>query len=218
MKLSSCINIFRYSILKTILFNLYYLPLSRALSFPLKVYHGVKVKSLGRRSAMKLLDSKAVIRIGKKGSFGMGRKTYWCVSKSGTLTFHGDAIFSKGTQLIVNGNIEFGKSYSNNVNCIINSSKNIVFGDDVLIGWESTIIDGDGHEIISNGVPSERSEEIIIGNHVWIASYTRILKGSEIRDNSVVAMNALVSKKFCEENILIGGINKKINEKIDWRK
>lgn len=170
----------------------------------------------GRKSVE--IRSKCRIHIGSNGSFAMGGVTYWSISQNAKMVFWGDATFSKGTQLICDGVIEFGQNFYCNFNCIINSGKYISFGDDVLVGWEVTILDGDGHNILKQNVVTEKYQNIVVGNHVWIASYAKILKGSHICDNSVIAMNSLCSKSFSDSNIMIGGINKIINTNIDWSK
>ena len=48
-------------------------------------------------------------------------------------------------------------------------------------------------------------KDIIIGDHVWVGAYAKILKGSVIPNNCIVGLNALVTKKFDTETSTIGG-------------
>ena len=120
--------------------------------------------------------------------------------------------------LLGGGGFEFGNHFYCNANCILNAGERICFGDDVLLGWNCTIIDGDGHTIASECREKTRNESIEIGNHVWLASGVTILKGSRIADGSVVAANGCVSKKYESKNLLIGGFNKVLRKGVCWER
>lgn len=95
----------------------------------------------------------------------------------------------------------------------------IEIGKDCMFADNIDLRTGDSHSII-NSITNKRinyAEDIIIGDHVWIASHVSILKGVRISDNSVVATRAVLTKSFEEKNILIGGIPaKKLKENINW--
>ena len=114
------------------------------------------------------------------------------------------------------GGIIFGDNFYCNANCIINAGKSLTFGDNVLMGWNCTVLDGDGHSLIDKNGMTGRFDPVYIGNHVWCASDTKILKGSFISDDSVVAAGACISKKFRENRLLLGGFNKILRGNIDW--
>lgn len=215
MKISEAFKII-LDLPKTIFINLYYLPLKRAIKLPIRVSHDVKIGALGKRDSIKLIDDSR-ISIGKGGSFALGSNSYWYIGKNGKIIFDGNATFSRGVQIIANGNIKFGKNFWCNANCIINSGKNIEFGNDVLLGWNVNILDGDGHTVIYSGLESKSYEDIYISHKVWIASGAIVLKGSYLRENTIVAAKGLVSRKFNEENILIGGNNIIIRKDVEWR-
>jgi len=62
-------------------------------------------------------------------------------------------------------------------------------------------------------------ENIDIGNNVWIGCRNTILKGSRIKDNSVIGANSLINKEFEKENVLIAGNPAKIvRENIRWER
>jgi acetyltransferase-like isoleucine patch superfamily enzyme len=95
----------------------------------------------------------------------------------------------------------------------------IIIGKDCMFAYNIDLRTGDSHSIIDS-MTNERinyAQDIVIGNHVWIASHVSILKGGCISNNSVVATRAVVTKSFNDENILIGGIPaKKIKQNINW--
>lgn len=51
---------------------------------------------------------------------------------------------------------------------------------------------------------------------MWICSEVKILKGVVISDYSVIAMGSLVTRKFFETNVLIGGNPAKVIEHGIW--
>lgn len=203
---------------KTLLFNFYYLPVKDAIKLPFHVDYRTKIQSLGKRDSVVLRDPNKKIRIGGKGSFALGGRTYWCVSSTGKIVFEGAASFCKGTQIICGGGLIIGDGFYCNADCVLNCSRRISIGQDCLLGWKCTIIDGDGHSIVWRGNKQEKSEDIIIGDHIWLASHVSVLKGSEIKNDTVVAFGGLVSHKYVEGNVLLGGNNQVLKREISWMK
>ena len=70
-----------------------------------------------------------------------------------------------------------------------------------------------------NAVQKDNCKEVIIGNHVWIASDVQILKGSVIADGSVVGCHSVVLGKFQEPSVLVGGYPARVLQKnVTWKK
>lgn len=94
----------------------------------------------------------------------------------------------------------------------------IVVGKDCMFSNNIIVRTGDSHSIIDTNI-NERlnpSKSITIGNHVWIASWVRILKGVKINDNSVIAIGSIVTTDI-PGNCIAGGVPAKvIKEKINW--
>lgn len=134
------------------------------------------------------------------------------------MIFHGRACLGRGVQIVSGGELEFGKNFYCNADCIINAQKRISFGDNCILGWRCTVIDGDGHYIIKNGVRQSKTEAIEIGSHVWLGAEVTVLKGSQIKDDTVVAAKACVSKKLDSGNLMLVGANKIVASDISWEK
>lgn len=201
---------------KTLYFNMYYFPFLKALKLPVIVAPDVKLLNMGSKDGLELNFKKRVY-LGYGESFALGGETCWSLVGDGKICFKGSAIIGKGTQIIcVGGGITFGDNFYCNANCIINAGKSLIFGDSVLMGWNCTVLDGDGHNLIDKNGVIKRFDPISIGNHVWCAADTKILKGSLISDDSVVAAGACISKKFQKSRLLLGGYNKILRENIDW--
>ncbi len=209
---------YAWSIPKTIYFNLRCLPFSLAIKLPFYIHYNVKLGEL-HKGIIKI-DApikRFMIKYGVGGVKGIDshRSQIWL--QKGRITFNGTALFAEGCSIRNNGEIVFGNNFGGGKNCFISCSKQIVFGDDILMAWNGTVRDSDGHTVLYEGVPQESFKPVIIGNHVWLAAETHVLKGVRIGDNSIVAYRSLVNKAFDEEGILIGGSPaKKLKDSVNW--
>lgn len=95
----------------------------------------------------------------------------------------------------------------------------ISIGDDCLFAHEIEIWSTDAHKIYD--LVSQKlinpSQDITIGNHVWIGRYASVNKGAVIPDGCVVGANSFVNKVFDEKNCIIAGTPAKIVKRnIRW--
>lgn len=216
------------SIPKMIFFNFKVFPMKIAIKLPIFIAYNVKIEGCYRDSIIINGNiSRFMIRINiNEGSVGINNSlkgnAFLKLSKNSKLIFNGKATFARGISIrLENGIIEFGKNFECNRHCFFSSNKSIVFGDNVLIGWNVNIRDSDGHKLYDMGKGEITNEDrtIKIGNKVWIGSCTDILKGSKIEDECVVGYRSCVTKKFDESNCIIAGYPAKIVRKnIKWEK
>ncbi|WP_297830180.1 acyltransferase [uncultured Rikenella sp.] len=76
---------------------------------------------------------------------------------------------------------------------------NIIFGKNVLIGWEVFIMDTAFHSIVDKKTGEdvgEVSAPIIIGDNCWIGSKVDILKGARLPNNCIVGFGSLLTKDY----------------------
>lgn len=207
------------SLPKSIYLNLRSLPFSLAIKMPILIHYNTKLDDLSCIVKFEKTPRFGSVKFGFTGSYSLGIKGgYW--SNSGMIIFRKKASFARGTQLICgkHGQIVFGNYFQSNANCIFNAGKRISFGDNCLLSWNISILDGDGHKIISNNESDNDSKDssIIIGDHVWICMNTVCLKGARIESNCVVASNSIVNKNINNCNVLIAGVNKITKNNINW--
>lgn len=83
----------------------------------------------------------------------------------------------------------------------------IKIGEDCMFSKDITFRTGDSHSILNeeNGLRINPSEDIIIGNHVWIGNKVIVTKGTVVGDNSIVGTGSIVTKAFDKTNIVIAG-------------
>jgi len=86
------------------------------------------------------------------------------------------------------------------------ASKGITIGDNCLIAPFVYIVDSNHQAEMGTLINQQEniSEEIIIGNDVWIASNVTILKGVKIGDGAIIAANSVVNKDV-EAYTVVGG-------------
>lgn len=112
--------------------------------------------------------------------------------------------------------IKFGNNIHINNNFSIVSEKSICIDDEVLIGFNCSIIDSNFHDLdFKNRKQTDPNpKEIIIKKNVFIGNNVTILKGVIIGENTVIANGAVVTKSF-PANVIVGGIPAKIIKKLD---
>lgn len=121
-----------------------------------------------------------------------------------------------------NASISIGKNFSMAQGCIINRNVkeiSVNIGDECMFSADIYIRSSDGHTIYDNntGEALNKPQDINIGNHVWLGNGARVLKGSTIKDNTIVGNLSLVTKKFDEENCVIAGIPAQIVKRnVNW--
>lgn len=207
------------SIPKIIYFNFKCLPFRQALFFPFLIGWNVKLVEISGKCHIKGKIKPFMVRIGHGGSKSLSsQQSRIRIRKSASLSFEGNAYFSAGDILDIGGELIIGKNFSTNKNCMISCENKVVIGNDVMFGWEVHLFDNDGgHTILFNGKPKVSDPSIYIGNHVWLCSYSHILKGVQVPDDCVVGYRSLVVKKYTEKNSLIVGSPAEVKQhNIDW--
>lgn len=202
-----------FSIPRTLWFNFRYLPISLAMKLPIWIASNVKVRRMKRGCIV--LNSSSIslgmIRIGYHVADAVdnyGTHTILDIDGGGNIIFEDDAHIGHGAILVVKSGatLKLGRHFAISGTTSIICNESVTFGNDVQTSWNSLITDSDAHKIFSeDGAQINPNKEIIIGNNIWIAANTTILKGSVISDNTVVASNSLVNKKFTQGKCIIGG-------------
>ena len=208
------------SLPKSVFFCVKTLPFVQAIRLPILVRYNVIVRNTGH---MRIGGGKSgCVRIGF-GNVGIFDKHYqrtvWDVS--GQVLIKGNVIIGHGSRIVVgkNGVLTLGDNFACTANMSLVCFKRITIGDDVLISWDTLIMDTDFHQMVRDGETKPKEKDVVFGNHVWIGCRTTILKGSSLPNNSVVAAGTIVRGKFIDDNVLIGGNPAKIiNGNVDWTK
>lgn len=107
-----------------------------------------------------------------------------------------------------NATLTFGKDFCNTAGMTIICNDRITFGDNVLVSWETMIMDEDWHQLqdTQTGKIHDKHKSISIGDNVWICYRSVILKGTHIPNGCTIAAGAVVSGKFEKENSILAGV------------
>lgn len=213
------------SIPKTVYFNFSVFRPGVARHLPVRVCHSVRLRGL-RRGAVVLEGwekSHYKVKLGFGGSEHIIPNSYGLVdirSNESRIIFKGPALLARGSSLrVAGGCVTFGRNFMTNRNCVISSSYRMDFGDDVLVGWNCSFRDTDGHTVIRDGEAAERHKRVSVGNHTWICSFSDLQKGAEVGNDCVVSWRSCVTKAIEGDHLLIGGLPAKaLRDGISWEK
>lgn len=145
-----------------------------------------------------------------------GRVTNLRMDEASQLIVHGTFDIFYGGDIICFGGstLELGSGFCNS-NLILRCTQKVTIGEDVAISHNVTIMDSDAHEILGNVRP--KTLPVRIGNHVWIGSGAKILKGVTVGNGSVVAAGAVVVHDVPENCVVAGVPAIIVKNAIQWK-
>ena len=102
-----------------------------------------------------------------------------------------------------NGRLQIGDHTFINSGTTISAHKEVTIGSHCQIAPDVVILDSDFHDA-SHASTSGESSSIHIGNHVWLATRSMVLKGVSIGDGATVAAGAVVTKDVPPYSVVAG--------------
>lgn len=199
-----------FSIPKSVYFNLLVLPFYQAIRLPVLIRYNCVIKSAKGKFVFESKIRTGLVKIGW-GNVGVFDKKYSrsILEINGIVIFENKASFGHGSKISVGPNavLTIGDNFINTAEITIICFKKISFGNDVLTSWNTLIMDTDFHTAydLQTNELFEYEAPILIGNNVWIGTRAVVLKRSCIPSGCIVGANALVNKKYEEENCLLAG-------------
>lgn len=125
--------------------------------------------------------------------------------EGGTMILH-HSIFTRNNvsfRASKGGCLEIGTSFFN-LNCTIMCMKKVCIGDNCLFGPNVVIVDDD-HDYKAQGALrgcNFLTDEVIIGNNVWVGANSVILRGTHIGDNCVIGAGCVVKGEYLDNTII----------------
>lgn len=140
------------------------------------------------------------------------------------IVFHGGFNFSRGccVKATEGGRIDFGDGGYCNTGTSFFCSSGISIGNGLLTGWNCTIKDNDGHQMLDEAFGKAFPERvnINIGEHVWLGAHSSVLKGSDIPNGCVVGWGSLVTQSSTRSaqtaDVLAGTPARVIKSGVSW--
>ena len=165
----------------------------------------------------KLIIHDESLEIGLNKIKGSKTETLVRLRKNASWDVKGYCGLSYGVTIEVNENAELESGYfTSNSYSVLVSNKRILIGNDVMLGRNVVIYDSDFHSFNNK---EERGDLVEIGNHVWIASNSMIMKGVKIGDGSVVAAGTIV-RDDVPDRVIVGFETKQIvlRKNAEWKR
>lgn len=162
----------------------------------------------------------ADIEIGANKLKGSKAETFLRLRSGALWTADGGVQISYGStiEILKGAKIKSGYFTMNSFSTII-AGKSITIGDDVMIARNVTIFDSDFHSFEYSQKKAEIAQEVIIGNHVWLAANVMILKGTKIGNCSIIAANTVLMKDV-DKAVLVGNERKisVLGNSVTWKR
>lgn len=207
---------------KSLIFNIKYFGV-KGLKLPIVLSYKVRLQKLSGKVVIKSPLKTGMIRLGFTApeNYDNGKLSFIWVN-DGLVKFNGNASMRNGVSMRIYGKLTLGSHFYISAPAKIICYKNIEFGDDVLIGWDFEVVDGDAHKIYNqDDMEGERLNEdnsVKIGNRVWFGANCKVLKGVTLGNDVVVGANSIIIKSVDCNNCVIGGNPMRIlRQNIVWK-
>src|SRR6185369_5801003 len=159
---------------------------------------------------MNVIGSNNKIIINEGCSFN--KVTFFMLGNNNVINISENVCFYRGGDLWIEDDgclIEIGKDTTIEEAhiAVTEPGSKISIGEDCMFAYDIDLRTGDSHSIIDSTTNRRinYARNVIIGDHVWIAAHSSILKGADIAKNSVIATRSVVTKPFSQEGAIIGG-------------
>lgn len=206
------------NLVKTLYFNLKIFGI-KGMGFPMIIYRRTEVHLKKNSVQFTCKPTFGIIRIGMTCfNIYTKKKDFTKFSIDGHVQFCGRAYFYSGCRIVVqeNGYLKIGNTFEIGSQSSIIATQNITLGDNVMISWDSLIMDSDLHKIYNNeGEITNKHRDVHIGNNVWIGCRCCLLKGVTIPDGNVVSAGSFITKAYDVKNSIISS-DRIIKSDIVW--
>lgn len=219
-KLSKGIEII-LSIPKSFYVSLRMLGVRKAFGLPILVRYNTKIISLKGKIKLSGGGGRIKIGFGKISEFDKKHERS-IIRFNGDITIEPPCSFGQGSRIIseFGSSLFIGKNFKNTAKLTISNWGAIRIGCGCLVSWNTWICDTDFHNVIDleTNTISNPNGEVLIGDNVWIAANSQVMKGSKVPDGCIVGTGTLVRNAFTEKNCLLAECPAKVKRKnVTWK-
>lgn len=201
------------SLFPSFIFCLRVLPFRQAIKCPILIHKANLLSCKGRF----LITSPNI----KFGMIKMGfnlvplyKDTGIMIQNDGIVKFEGKYTIGSGSSISVShkGMLSFGKRFGASAEFHLACYNEVVFRDNVLIGYECLMMDNDMHSLkyVNGGGKNKAYGPILINNDTWIGARVTILKNTVTPTKCVIAAGTIVSGDITSlgENCVVSSTGK----------
>jgi acetyltransferase-like isoleucine patch superfamily enzyme len=140
------------------------------------------------------------------------------MARNSRLTIHGNVDIMRGVRIIVGdgAHLEIGDQTYINYDSAVTCWDHITIGSNCAISWNANLFDGNGHELIVDGVPRPLTSPLRIGDRVWVGTGA-VVMGCTIGAGSVVAAGSVVTTDVPAKVIVAGNPARVVRQDVSWR-
>jgi len=166
------------------------------------------------RSARIIMNG--VLILGTKENRKSKRETRFSLGKNSSITINGSFSIASGSDIRVfdKGELILSGGYCTSGVQIV-CFKKITIGYGCAIARDVIIRDTDAHQLI--GPTHQMTQEVFIGNNVWIGNRAIIMKGVTIDDGAIIAAGSIVTKDVPARCLVAGVPAKVVRENVQWK-
>jgi acetyltransferase-like isoleucine patch superfamily enzyme len=127
-------------------------------------------------------------------------------------------------RIMITGNncsIEVGDNTTFTHHCQLEAqeeSTHIIIGEDCMFSNNILVRTNDSHYIYDaeTGKRSNLPGDVRVGNHVWLAAYSTVMKGVTIGDGTVIGFRSVVTKDIPSGCIAVGMPANVVKTSVEW--
>lgn len=169
-----------------------------------------------------IIGSNNYMEIGENCSFN--NTVIRVVGSNNRIIFGSNCVVGKNCSFWMEGNnititVGANTTFTQTVHfCAQEDNTSIVVGEDCMFSNTIIVRTSDSHPIYDL-LTQERlnpAKNVVIGNHVWIAPNSKIMKGAKVGNNSIVGSNTMVTKEIPDNCLVIGSPCKIVKTNISW--
>ena len=171
-----------------------------------------------------------IYNLGKGNVFITGKN---CIANKIRLEFRGNnnmvilgdnVTMKNDCRIMITGNncsIEVGDNTTFSHHCQLEAQEeatHIIIGEDSMFSNNVLLRTNDSHYIYDaeTGERTNLPGDVHIGNHVWLAAFTTVMKGVTIDDGTIVGYRSIVTKDIPANCIAVGTPAKVVKHNIEW--
>lgn len=189
------------NVLKTLYINFRYLPVLKAMKFPIYVYSGVRVRMNSGKIVFKSEIKSGMLKVGLPNYGAACKRVNTIFNNQGVIVVCGANIrIANGVELNIQstGVLQLGSNVLIGECTRVVCANNIEMCSNVRVAHESQIIDTNFHYILNvdkNEIPN-CSGSIFIASNNWIGNRSNINKGTKTAPYQIFSAGSLLNKDY----------------------